>query len=178
MWAEHDLDTSDTDAFQLGLELTIRVVYLGGTVGNTYQESYHPTQFSATVVNLALVPNDIRERFRAIYPAVFEQIEPRYDAIEQEAIDRLRAWLWTKGRNIDLLVDSQVLRPALIEQIYLLGAPRSDEWATERADATTILNEQMQRLEDAPIWFDENQDNIEDDTEIGAQPWYPYNRGL
>ena len=130
------------------------------------------------MVNFGLVPNDLRERFRAIYPAVFEQVEPRYDAIEEEAVDRVAAFFRTKGRDINNLVDSQMLRPSLIEQLYLLAAPRSDEWETERADAKATLDEQLTRLIDAPIWFDENQDDIQDETEIGAQSWYPYNRGL
>ena len=178
MWTTYDLDTSDTDVFELGLELVVRVEYINGTVGSATPGNFTAQSYRAKIVKIGYVPTDLRPRFEAVYPAVYEIIEDRYDAIEEEAIDRISIWLEQKGRDINLITDSAILRPAILEEMYLLGAPRSDQWSTEREDAQNQLTTQLARLEELPIWFDEDQDDQQDDSEIGIGAWRPYMRGL
>jgi hypothetical protein len=166
------LNATDTDTWTAGLE--VKIVW-----SDEYSGSHRPAaSYIAKVVKTAFNISGIRDKFAAIYPHVYNVIEHRFEEIEVAASKRLKIYFQTKDRNLDLLTDLDMLEPAMIEQIYLLGATRSDTNALELEMAKTQLNEDLQRLEQADIWFDENQDNVKDETEVGVDPWYPVDRGI
>jgi hypothetical protein len=170
----YEIDTAtDIDDYPLGRELQVmwRVEDYAG---------YYNTNLSSSdlyvVANQVYDSGAIKEHFRDIYSRVYDIIEPRWDRIEDEAYRRIKNYIGSKGRDIDTLTDKDVLRPAMIEQIYILGAPRTDEFEYERSDAKAMMDGELIRLEQLPIWFDEDQDNIKDETEIMLTAWEPHGR--
>lgn len=172
----YDIDTeTDVADYPLGRELQImwRVVNSDGT----YNANLSASDLYA-VANQVYDSGAIKEHFRDIYARVYDIIEPRWDRIEDEAYRRIKNYLGSKGRDIDTLTSKDALRPAMIEQIYILGAPRTDEFEYERTDAKAMMDGELIRLEQMPLWFDENQDNIKDDTEIKLTAWDPHGRHM
>lgn len=120
----------------------------------------------------------IKSRFRDIYPRVYDNCESRWDNIVDEAYRRIKNYLLTKDRDLDTLTNQNLIEPAMLEQIYLLASPRTDEYEYERNDAKEGLDDELARLEQMKTWFDEDQDTVEDQGEVNIEAWNPHGRHM
>ncbi len=173
MWATYAIDTTSSTYTQ-GMRVKLKWIPVDSS---NEMEGSAITQ-EGYIGEQAFQLGDLRVDFEAVYPSVYTNLEERWDGVYDAALRRVRAYLRAKDRDIDKLVDQSVLEPAMIEMVYMLGAPRGDEWEYEHSMARAAFDDAMHRVEDSPVWFDSDEDDIVDDGELGVQSWNPLNRGI
>ena len=176
MFFTYDIDT-ETDIADYELNAELQVIWKVSDDTGDYSTGLSASSIYK-VSKQVYDSGAIKSRFRDVYPRVYDTSEPRWDSIEEEAYRRVKNYLLTKGRDIDTLTNPDLIEPAMMEQIYLLAAPRTDEYEYERTDSKMQLDAELIRLEQMPIWFDEDQDTVKDDNEINLTAWDPHGRHM
>ena len=179
LFAVYDLDASTTTTWTLGTRVRIRVSPSDSAVADA--ALYPALSYEARVVDSAYDDTELREDFRQIYPEVYTLIDDRWGAIYDATRRRVRGMLMMRGKDIDALADQSLLSPLMLEQMYLLGAPRGDEWQYEREQAATASSAMFDTLASTATWWDNDQDDVVDADEDEVTPmvaWLPVGRGL
>jgi hypothetical protein len=174
LFATHDLDTTNTTTWVN--TMAVRIIWQ--PVSTDADEEIAAQSYMSVVNKFAYDFGHVQLVFADIYPSVHKIAENRFDNLMDEAYRRVSNYFRTKGRDMDTLTDQTLLITPMVEQLYLLAAPRSDEFDLERAEAKDRLNLELERLEQGAIWFDENEDSVVDEDEVGLHPWYPVDRGI
>jgi hypothetical protein len=121
----------------------------------------------------------LENEFRIAYGALFPEIDPaNFEQFEDRARQRLKVEFETKGRNFDLIVDSEATRELMLAEIALMiarstGLPEQ-EWNRIEQDRFN----QVSIIDDLSLWFDENEDEIEQDEEVQPAMVRNFMRGL
>ncbi|MCP4540158.1 MAG: hypothetical protein GY832_23720 [Chloroflexi bacterium] len=174
LFATYSLDTTTVATWTQGLDVSIRWSPLDSG-DNLCGDAI--TQLGQ-VLKSAFSGAGIRQDFADVYPSLYTIIEERWDKLYNAALRRTRAYFNARKRDIDKLVDQSVLWPVLTSEIYLMGCPVADEWEYERGVMTQTRKLELAAVENAPIWFDDDQDQTVDDGEEAPMSWWPSGRGL
>jgi hypothetical protein len=117
--------------------------------------------------------------FRIYFPALHAEIPPGdFKELESMAREALKELFTTKGRNFDLIVDSELGREITILEIATivgLGAGMSEaEWDRLMSRKQYV----MDVIDDLDIWIDDNEDEVEDDDEVEPAMQRNFMRGM
>jgi len=171
LWCTYALNTATTTTWINGIEVTL-------LWSPDLDEPVH-TEL-ARIVTYGFASEKIQERFRALYPALYQVIALRWTDILDEGLRRLRLRLKRLDRDLDDLRDQELIQPALIELLAVLAtAGGGDEWRTEYEHASARFTDELNLLQVLPIWMDTDQDaahggidTTESDDEIDT--WEPF----
>ncbi len=121
-------------------------------------------------------------RFSMLHPREYEAaIDPinRLPTLLQEAHNELRSELLLRGLNIDRVMDQEQLVPSLMGKVrWLVLLNGDDRYEVERAVAQNEYARQLELLSTAPIWGDDNQDEVRDSDEYEDHTQYCLERSL
>lgn len=121
----------------------------------------------------------LETEFDVAYSALYNQIDPQnFPAYEARARERIKQEMTTKGRNVDLIVDSQALTEITLTEIALLigRAVGMDDTMWDRLEKDRQY--QMIILDDLHLWVDDNEDTSEDEDEDQPAMVRNFARGL
>jgi hypothetical protein len=173
LFVTYDLDTSDTDTFIAGKQMVFTW---------TPNTDDIPIKERAEIAKAEYAPQGFSERFLALYPRrhqVLTSPEYRLGAFLDEAKQQLRAELMVRNLDLNRVVDTRLLDPALMAKIAwlsLLGG--DDEYTVERETIMGEYQKQFELLCTAPIWQDTDQDEVEESNELEDHQQLFYERGL
>ncbi len=138
----------------------VYVEWIPSTDNQPFRETWEVSSFKSAIANL-------EDEFRAAFHSLYEKvIQPEdFKKFEDRARDRIKQELQNKGRDLDLIVDSQILREVtLIEIALLIG--RAYQMDTDQYERLEKDREyQFNILDNNLIWIDENEDGVQDDSE-------------
>ncbi len=122
------------------------------------------------------------ERFSMLHPREYEAaIDPimRLPTLLEEAHNQLRSELLLRGLAVDRVVDQSQLIPSLMGKVrWLVLLNGDDRYEVERNVAQQEYARQFELLSTAPIWGDDNQDEVRDTDEYEDHAQYCLERGL
>lgn len=110
---------------------------------------------------------DLAVRFRSRYRRYYDVIEDGdFDRWDEDSRNEVRELFEARGKGIDKLVDSDRLDELQMAQLALMVAfSMGDDWQSERDAMTIRRNEIFERMASLPLWTDDDQDLIKEDTE-------------
>ncbi len=123
----------------------------------------------AEVLKRSVSVGGLSEKFRVLYPHYFMEIlDGKFDEHKETAYDEIRMlFLWKAQRDMDKLVNPDEIEPLLLRQIaYNIAAAGDTSWEREQTIMKAERDDWLTRLSQARIWIDEDQDDIEEDSEV------------
>ncbi len=169
-YATYDLDASTTTTFTHLLKFTVR-----WTWNATDPELIDYGQ----IVKTEWHARDLEETFSKEYQRFYDMIgQDRFESFAESSrasLDLLfRGW----GKDIDTLVDmysgfDTVLCLQIAQQIAGRG---DDTWAGEFERITTLLNMELEKVKQLPMWTDSDEDGIKEDDEVSPPAPWPQRR--
>lgn len=180
LFCTYDLDTSTTTTW-----LTGRQVVLTWTPDT---DDLPCKERGEVVISEFSVPG-FNERFAALYPREYEvavqhlggvgRPDNRLPMFLDEAHSQLRMELMLRGLDINRVMDQSALVPSLMAKVrWLVLLSGDDRYDAERAVAIKEYSDQLELLSSAPIWGDDNQDEIRDRDEYEDHSQFFLERGL
>ena len=155
------LDTTDTDAFVLNMQLTIEWVPAG--TGIPTRELCRLSKNATDLVNLRL-------RFSRLYPRAYKAFTDPLDRLDNmvfEAEESLKASLMLRRLDYDRIVDQSLTSLSIMVKMAYLWTFNGDE---DIEDERTFLQSEDSKMYEIlcalPIWTDNNQDDVQDENEI------------
>jgi hypothetical protein len=172
-WATYNVNTTGTDVWTLGREC--QLAWQPYSTGVAVIPAH--TEILIVRSREFALPG-LREVFANLYPDEYRVAEARWATLEDQARYRVSQRLELQGRHLDALKDQRAAEPIMLDTIRLLILDSGDsKWSDEFARCNTMLEAQWSRLDASPLWFDDNQDDIEDkDEEIAQSVWRPSGR--
>jgi hypothetical protein len=170
MWCTYALDTSTVATWPAGKDLTI-----------TWTPSTDNIPYTEAARIYKLSGGDAagwRDHFRSRYPNLYREASDRLDALYEDAIDELEWSLAAVGRDLNDLRNPEFIRMpvAAILAGYVArneGAGGEFEIALAKADYERYLD----ILSRPALWFDADQDLVEDEGETVPLEWHPMGPG-
>jgi hypothetical protein len=172
-WATYNLNTTTVATWTKGRE--VQVIWQPYSTGVAVIPAH--TEILIVRSQEFALPG-LREVFANLYPDEYRVAEARWATLEDQARYRVEQRLLLQGRHIDALKDQRAAEPIMLDTIRLLVLHSGgSQWADEVARCNTLLEAQWDRLDKSPLWFDDNQDDVEDkDKEIQRGDWRPFGR--
>jgi hypothetical protein len=169
-WVSHTYDTTTVATYTNLRTMTIEWAFslvAGSPLAATRTWSYTD---EAEIEKRTSASGDMEGRFRARYRRYYDTIGPddwaRYEA---DALQEVRDLFEARGKGVDKLIDSDRLDELHMAQIALAVAYAGGEaWEADRIAITTRRNEVFERLASLPLWTDDDQDLIKEDSETQA----------
>ena len=170
MWFTYSLDASDADDYPVNKELLINWI---------------PNTDNALVPQLARVVisgfdlQGIEKEFSEIYRIEHENMAGNFNAYYANAKRKVKNKLRLKNKNLDDVKDPELYREPVIEWMVYQNnkSMGGDSRVTEAKAALEAFNAAMATLEDSKIWYDEDQDDVQDEGEVQAVTYGPGIRG-
>jgi len=164
MYCTYDLDTEDTDVFPVGKECTI--TWTPNTDDIPYTEQATVYQLSGADVS------NWREHFRSRYPNMYTEALGRLDALYDDAIDELAWIVAAEGHDLnDLREPSFIRMPVAAIMAGYVARNEGDAGEFELKTAEADLMKYMAILSQPHVWFDRDQDLVEDEGEKVQLKW-------
>jgi hypothetical protein len=166
LWSTYDLDTSDTDVFTLGEQMVF-----------TWDPDTDdlPIKEQAEIVIAEFTVPGFEERFAALYTGEYDAAmnpDNRLARFLKEAHDQLATELLVRGLLLDRVIDQALLVPSLMNKVrWLILLTGDDRYDTERRVCLEEYQRQFELLSTAPIWGDDNQDEVLDSDEYEDHSW-------
>ena len=156
----YDADLSDTDVFPLGKLLTLE------WTPDTDNEAFPTT---AKIAAHKWEPTDIEGRFATLWPDVYAVMVARksFAAALKEGRIQLAAWIESKGRNLDRLIDADKAdQPLMSLMAWMAVRSEGDSMKYEKESAKEAFDTDLRLLTETPSWWDEdiNLTQSEDET--------------
>ena len=121
----------------------------------------------------------LEDEFRTAFQPLYSEIDPAdFKQFESRARQRIKQEMSTKDRNFDLLVDSEAGRELWLTEIALLigRSTGMDDTMWDRLEKDRQY--QMAIIDNLPLWFDDNEDEVADETEEQPAQERQFMRGL
>jgi hypothetical protein len=109
----------------------------------------------------------LEDEFRAAWTSLYESIDPDdYPKYKERARARIKREFGYLGRNMDLIVDGQLLTEIMIIEMAILIGQKThmDEVTYDRL--MSDRQHQLDLLNKDEFWIDTNEDTIEDEEEV------------
>lgn len=161
LFGTYSLDTSDTDVFKLGAQLT--VLWTPSGTGQQTRELYQVAKSVSDMI-------DLRRRFSDLYPRAYDAFTApteRFESMVFEAEEAIKAEMASDLMNYDRIVDQSIVSIALMAKMAFLWTWNGDvEIEDERNFLELQYDKAYKRITDLPIWQDSNQDDVVDEEEV------------
>lgn len=155
----YDADLSDTDVFPLGKLLTLE------WTPDTDDEAFPIT---AKIATHKWEPTNIEQRFATLWPDVYAVMVARKsfpDALKEGRI-QLAAWIESKGRNLDRLIDADKAdQPLMSLMAWMAVRSEGDSMKYEKESAKEAFDTDLMLLTKTPSWWDEDINLIQSEDE-------------
>lgn len=159
LFCTYDLDTSTVATWEKGLQVVLTWTPAGS--------DDIPLKERGEIVSFALGFPDFTQRFKILYPREYRIKEDTIQEIFDEAKIAVQMDLSSRDLNLDRLVDTAFILPAIMAKArWLITMSGGDKWADERETARDEYNRLIEIVTNQPIWTDDNQDGVQDDVEI------------
>ena len=170
MWFTYSLDASDADDYPVNKELLIN------WIPNTDNA---PVPQLARVVISGFDLQGIEKEFSEIYRIEHENMAGDFNTYYAQAKRHVTNRLKLKEIKLGDVKDPELFRDAIIEwMVYQVNkSTGGDSREMEAKAALAAFNSEMGTLEDSKIWYDEDQDDVQDEGEVQAVTYGPGIRG-
>jgi hypothetical protein len=171
LWATYDLDTTDTDAFAVGLH--IQAIWTPSGAGQATKELYEVSKYVMDLVNL-------RARFQRLYPRAYRAYtEPtdRFADMRLEAEEEVIVEMAGARMDYNKIVGQSIaVQVVMAKMAYMWTFNGDDEIEDEREFLKERYNTKFAEIKNLPIWQDTDQDDVKDDGEVqDHQPFFERN---
>jgi hypothetical protein len=167
----YDLDTDTDDEWD--------------SIGNAYvtwtpDADVLPFREKYAVLDKKAASSGLEQKFSIAYGRYMEEIQPEHFVdFETRARSRISILWEGRGRDINKLVDNELLDDLLMLQIaILIAVSKGDEYDKELIKLKLEMKEQISLIDDLPIWFDDNEDDVQTEDEYQPSMQAGLNRGL
>ncbi|MCK5610772.1 hypothetical protein KAR91_53360 [Candidatus Pacearchaeota archaeon] len=155
------VDTTDTDTFQLGLN--VQVLWTPAGTGTVTKDLYDIARFAMDLVSL-------RGRFQRLYPRSFKAFTvptDRFSDMVTEAEEEVKVKMEVARMNYDRIAGQSITIQLIMAMMaYMWTFEGDDEIADEREFLQSRYNTKFAEVKALPIWQDTNQDDVKDDNEV------------
>jgi len=133
-----------------------------------------------TVVKRSSAIGALEQEFQIAFPRYAENIRiGQFGYYQSRAWQRIKNYFESRGRNADLLIDSEMIKDPMLTQIALMIAlASSDAYTNEIAALQKDLDDALATIDKLPMWIDKNQDLIKVDEETQVSYGFKIARGL
>ena len=175
LWCTYDLDVSDEDIFPLNKQVVLH--------WSPDTDDLELTE-RGEIARAAFSFPGFEESFKTLYPYEYEgttQPEHRLPSFLAEAFRQVSMDLRMRSMDINRLVDQELLLPTITSKVRWLILMSGDDRYDSSDQRDTALQEwqrQFETLAALPIWTDDNQDEIEQDSEVTTHEYVMQYRGL
>jgi len=161
LFATYSLDTTDTDAFTLGMVVTL----LWNPTG-----AGHETRTLAQVSKSRVDLMGIRKRFQRLYPRAYSAFtvpDDRFDDMVFEAEEGVKVDMLLALMDFDRIVDQTVVIQVVMARMAFNWTMNGDDAMIEERDfMDTQYNKVLGKIKNLPIWQDSNQNDKKDKDEV------------
>lgn len=173
LWATDTIDTTDTSSFVKSAELVFAWEH-GADESSAFK--FDTDLYKVSWVGFG--SDDAVERFSVKFASLYDEVRDRVFDIKDEAIRELRFELSAVSLDIDRVIDQETLMVPLILKMGLIAIGFSDTTVTEREMLMDEYGKQFDRLQNLPLWVDEDQDLVKEEDEVDKHIGISYVRGL
>jgi hypothetical protein len=133
-----------------------------------------------TVVKRSSALPALEQEFQIAFPRYAENIRiGQFEYFRSRAWQRIKNYFESRGRNVDLLIDSEMIKePTLIQIALMIAMASSDAFTNEIPILQKDLDDMLSAIDKLPMWIDDNQDMIKTDEETQTAVSFKIVRGL
>jgi hypothetical protein len=132
------------------------------------------------VLDTKSASSGLEQKFATGFSRYYEEIEPEhFTDFENRARARLKLLWENRERDVNKLVDNEILDDLLMLQIaILICISEGNEYDDELVKLKVEFKEQLAVIDAMPIWIDDDEDDIKDESEYQKSKSMGIGRGL